>query len=304
MREALAILAAPALAGRRPAAHLRNRVLYLLLERARRALDAGDLAAARDALGTARSAERHADETDRLTNRLAAAARECGAPAPADVGTPFRADRSLPDRFMLRVEEGPEALVLAAETVRIGNALDPANDIAIMANLSSCHARIRRELRFHGGVTYLLQLEGDRNGRLNGRRVREAVLTGGDEIDLGAGVRLRFAQPDPASATALLEILAGHPVDDIRTVLLLKAPGKDGRIRIGNAERTHLRVRGADRILAIHVAPAGANPAPCLWLEADGEIEVDGVRHRSSAPLHLGAYVRCGSCGFQIGRCS
>jgi len=206
------------------------------------------------------------------------------------------------DRFMLRVEEGPEALVLTEETVRIGNARNPMNHIAIMANISSSHASLHRELSFHGGVTYVLRAENGKECLVNGERVREAVLSDGDEVQLGADVRFRFCLPDSGSACALIEIVRGYHVDDIRKILLMKRPGRDGRIRIGNTNRAHLKTRHADRIVELYIEDDSDPSAPSLAVAVDGEVEVNGERHNHLARLDMGSFVCCGPCRFQIGR--
>jgi hypothetical protein len=206
------------------------------------------------------------------------------------------------DRFMLRVEEGPEALVLTEETIRIGNARNPLNHIAIMANISSSHASLHRELSFHGGVTYLLRAENGKECLVNGERVREAVLKDGDDLRLGADVRLRFLLPDSGSACAVIEIVRGYHVDDIRKILLMKRPGRDGRIRIGNTDRVHLRTRHADRIVELFFEDETDPSAAALAVEVDGELEANGMQHNHHARLEIGSFVCCGPCRFQIGR--
>ena len=206
------------------------------------------------------------------------------------------------ERFVLRIEEGPEALVWTTDTLHIGNARNSSNQIALMANISSRHAILRREMSFHGGMLYSIQAESGKDCHVNGNRIREMRLSHGDEIQLGQDVLLRFMLPDPGSASALLEILKGYHVDDIRKILLLKGPGRDGRIRIGNTPRAHLQAPKADQVVDLYLeCPPDGSPA-ALMAESESGIEVDGIRHDHTTQLTMGAYLCCGSCRFQIGR--
>lgn len=220
--------------------------------------------------------------------------------APTPVA-PAREESDL-SRFMLRVEEGPEALVLTEETIHLGNARNPDNHIAVMANISSNHASIRREISFHGGISYVLRAKDGRNCDINGERASEAVLNHGDEIRCGDDVALRFTRPDPGSATALIEITRGYHVDEIRNVLLMKGPGRDGRIRISGDSGAHLRPRRIDRTVWLYLEQIPGRRHLSLVVEADDEVEVDGSTHARRATVSTGSYVCCGLCRFQIGR--
>ncbi len=221
--------------------------------------------------------------------------------APGLPGLPPSPSGSL-ERFVLRIEEGPEALVWTADTLHIGNARNPSNHIALMANISSRHAILRREMSFHGGMTYSLQAESGKVCHVNGKRIRETRLNHRDEIQLGQDVLLRFLLPDPGSASALLEILKGYHMDDIRKILLLKGPGRDGRLRIGNASRVHIQAPKADQVVDLYLDNPPDGSQAVLMAESEGEIEVDGIRHPRTTQLAMGAYLCCGSCRFQIGR--
>ena len=217
---------------------------------------------------------------------------------------PDRADHDspLPARFMIHVEEGPEALVLTDEVIRIGNARNTTNHIALMANVSSCHATLHREISFHGGVTYRLRVEDGKECRVHSFPVRDRSLQDADEIEIGREVVLRFRLPDPGSSTALIQITRGYHVDDIKNIILLKGPGRDGRIRIAPAHSSHLVCPGSDRNVDLCLGDSPGSASPSLQVEAPGSLEVDGIQHQDRAPISLGSYVRCGTCRLQIGR--
>ena len=123
-------------------------------------------------------------------------------------------------------------------------------------------------MSFHGGMTYSIQSESGKVCHVNGKRVRESRLNHGDEIQLGQDVLLKFLLPDPGSATALLEILKGYHLDDIRKILLLKGPGRDGRLRIGNASRVHIQTPKGDQIVDLYLEEPPDGSPPVLMAEA------------------------------------
>ena len=242
---------------------------------------------------------------DQIRRLVSFCSASSGMTSPA-AALPIPAILSLPEdsfnRFVLRIEEGPEALVLTEDTIHIGNARNPDNQIALMANISSSHATLIREFSFQSGVTYSLRAERGKDCRINGKRIREGVLIPGDEIQLGRDVHFRFLLPDPGSATAVLDILKGFHMEDVRKILLMKRPGKDGRIRIGYSEKVHVLPPQADRIVELFFDDLGGSSSSTLMAKAEGGLEVDGLRFDKISRISMGAYVCSGPCHFQIGR--
>lgn len=116
-------------------------------------------------------------------------------------------------RFLLWVDAVGGYLVCLADEIWIGQSA-AGNGIAvpIQAELSRRHAKLRRS-----GDGYVLEAEHpvSIDGQpLQGKR----LLADGDEFELGRGVKLRFRQPHPLSATARVEMISRH-----RTI-----PGCDG----------------------------------------------------------------------------
>jgi len=118
------------------------------------------------------------------------------------------------DRFMLWVDSVGGFLVCLADEVTLGQPVHHGSaDIPILGDISSRHARIRRD-----GEGYLI--EAIRDVQVDGRPVdRVAMLSDGSEITLGGGVRLGFRRPNALSATARLDLISRHrtqpPVDAI-----------------------------------------------------------------------------------------
>ncbi len=268
-----------------------------LIERAARRFDVDDPEAAEALLDRAADlADASFDATRRVASLRRRHASTTKRPA---VHPPAPPPVSETAPLVVRVEEGPEALLLTDDTISIGNARDPGNHIAIMANISSRHATIHRETSFHGGVSYRLRSTDGKACTVNGAPVREHELAHDDEIALGDGVVMRFRLPDPGSASAVLTVTRGYLVDDLRTVILMKGPGLDGRVRIGSAERVHLYTpRAAGLAELVLDAPGGV---PRLTVRSDTGVEVDGTFHRGDAEVGRGRFVQCGECRFHIG---
>jgi hypothetical protein len=105
-----------------------------------------------------------------------------------------------------------------SDEVVIGQA-SPANrvDLPILADISRRHAKIRRE-----GESYVL--EPLHATRIEGRAIQsKTLLSDGDEIELGTGVRLRFRQPHALSGSARLEFLSRHRSQPYADGVLLMA---------------------------------------------------------------------------------
>jgi len=125
--------------------------------------------------------------------------------------------KSQKQRFLLWVDGVGGYLVCLDGEVTIGQAVPGTKvDVPIQGDLSREHARIRRE------DGYLI--EPLNRVRIDGKEIQKtSLLSDGDEIELGDGVRLRFRQPHSLSATARLEIVSRHRTDPSADGVLLMA---------------------------------------------------------------------------------
>ncbi len=122
------------------------------------------------------------------------------------------------EKLMLWVDGVGGYWLCLADAVVLGqpNAEVPA-DVPILADLSSRHARIRRD-----GEGYLI--EAMHRTRADGRPVgRVAPLADGSVITLGDSVRLRFRRPHALSATARLDFVSLHRTEPGADAVLLMA---------------------------------------------------------------------------------
>ena len=122
------------------------------------------------------------------------------------------------ERFLLWVDGVGGYLVSLASEVVLGQAA-PGNrvDIPIVADISRRHAKIRRD-----GEGYTI--EPLHVLRLNGKAIQtKAILSDGDEIELGSGVRFRFRRPHALSASARLDVISRHRTQPYADSILLMA---------------------------------------------------------------------------------
>jgi tetratricopeptide (TPR) repeat protein len=111
-----------------------------------------------------------------------------------------------PPRFMLWIDAVGGYLVCLNSQVVIGQAHPGTRvELPLQADISRRHAAIRRE-----GEGYLVEPLGG-SVKLDGKPIEgPALLSDGDELELGDGVRLRFRRPHVLSVSARLEILSRH----------------------------------------------------------------------------------------------
>ncbi len=133
-------------------------------------------------------------------------------------------------------------------------------DVPILADLSSRHARIRRDGEGH-------LLEALRQVRLDGRTVRGTTwLSDGARIELGDGVKLLFRRPHPLSATARLEFVSHHRTH----------PGADGVLLLADScvlgpdARSHVVCRDWPGEVILYRA------GDELFCRSQGRFEIDG----------------------------
>jgi hypothetical protein len=175
------------------------------------------------------------------------------------------------DKFMLWVDAVGGYLVCLADEVVLGQpALGRGKpDVPILADLSSRHARIRRDGEGH-------LIEALRPVRLDGRPVAPMTwLSDGNQIELGEGVRLLFRRPCPLSATARLDFVSHHRTQPTTDGVLLMA---DSCV-LGPKSHSHVLCRNWSRevILFRHEGE--------LCCRTAGRFEIDGVACRDRGRL-------------------
>ncbi len=287
------------------------------------ALELRRIDAARECLQAALAADPEVDEVARLAEALQTierhqaamdAAAECVAesdfegaqrkldklpPTPSALRTQvFDFKRGLAEAqgleqgFLLRVDEGGEWLVLRSDSVVIGNVRDRRSDLPVLANLAGRHARIERTMSFHGGMKdQVVAMDGEVS--VDGRQRQKHELIHGDAVVLGSSFELRYRMPSSRSLTASVSIAGGFQVQNTDKLLFLKDRGRDGRILIGSAADSHVRVRHADCEVELYGGSDGQMRVRCV---EPGTI--DGVPFQGEHPVAAGAHVQVGGIAF------
>jgi hypothetical protein len=119
-------------------------------------------------------------------------------------------------RWMLWIDGVGSYRILLADAVTLGQPGGSREaDIAVLGDLSTRHARIRRD-----GEGYLI--EAVHEVRVDGRAVQGAApLEDGSRIALGGAVRLAFRRPHALSASARLEFESYHRTEPPADAVLL-----------------------------------------------------------------------------------
>ncbi len=180
------------------------------------------------------------------------------------------------NRFMLWVDGVGGFLVCMGDEVTLGQPIrSAAADVPILGDISSRHARIRRD-----GEGYLV--EAIHTVRLDGRPVSKVgSLADGSRIALGEGVRMRFRRPHALSGTASLEFESHHRTQPAADAVLLMA---DTCI-LGPRRHSHVVCRDwpEEVILYRHDDE--------IYCRTRGQFEVDGVWCKGKGPLTRSSHV-------------
>ena len=121
------------------------------------------------------------------------------------------------ERFMLWIDAVGGYWVCMADALIVGQPGTGGADIPLLADISSRHARIRRD-----GEGYLI--DAFREVRVDGRSVEATDLLGnGSRIEIGPSVKLEIRRSHPLSITARLDFLSRHRTQPPADAVLLLA---------------------------------------------------------------------------------
>jgi hypothetical protein len=156
------------------------------------------------------------------------------------------------DQALLSVDGAGQYLLCAGERLTLGHLRAGKAELGFLADVGALHAVLTRAESLQAGSGWHLAPLGDELVRVDGEPLARVGrrLVAGARVRLGENLELRYSLPDPASASALLELLHGAECAGARRVVLL-APGAGGRVRIGSAAAHHVRVPGLDLALEL-----------------------------------------------------
>jgi len=174
------------------------------------------------------------------------------------------------DRFLLWIDAVGGFWVCLGDEILLGQPTSRSSvDVPILGDLSSRHARVRRD-----GEGYLI--EAIREVWVDGLPVRPvAPLRDGSQIQLGQGVKLVFRRPHALSATARLDFISRHRTQPSADAILLMA---DSCV-LGPKPQSHVVCRRwTDEVILYRHEND-------LYCRAASGLEIDGTRHDKRGPL-------------------
>jgi hypothetical protein len=165
----------------------------------------------------------------------------CVVAAPLDGARLVTPEVSPAQAFLLSVDDAGAFLVALGDELVLGHARGDA-DLPFLADVAARHARLVRTTTFAAGPRWTVEPFPGEVLRVGGRPAAGRVeLSAGEEVELAHNLAFRFTLPDPASATARIELLCGAECLGATQVLLL-AEGAGGRLGIGAGAQRHVRV--------------------------------------------------------------
>jgi hypothetical protein len=177
----------------------------------------------------------------RLRSAIAGSERLAAVAVPLEDPRFVKPGEPLEQAFLLSVDDAGAYLVSLREELSLGH-LRGASDLPFLADVAPKHAVLRRASGFAAGPTWSIEPIAGECVRVGGQRATERRdLAPGDEVELARNLAFRFELPDPASETALLELLAGAECLGAAHVILF-AEGNGGRLGIGAGRERHVRV--------------------------------------------------------------
>ncbi|MFO7901980.1 MAG: FHA domain-containing protein [Planctomycetota bacterium] len=179
-------------------------------------------------------------------------------------------------RFLLWIDGvGGYLVCLANETVLGQATLDNPVDVPIQADVSRQHAKIHRQ-----GDGYII--EPFHATWVNGQAIHgKTLLSPGDLLELGRGVRLFFRQPHALSASARLDFASRHRTSPRADGILLMAES----CVLGPQRRNHVICRDWENDVVLYRRDGE------LCCRAVDSIEIDGQRCDGRATLAPNSHV-------------
>jgi hypothetical protein len=157
-------------------------------------------------------------------------------------------------------------------------------DVPILGDLSSRHARIRRD-----DEGYLI--EALHEVRIDDRQVEHVGwLREGNRIQLGATVRLLFRRPHPLSATARLDFVSRHRTQPSADAALLMAE----TCVLGPKRHAHIVCPDWSREVIIY------RRGPALYCRAAGTFTIDGISCNGSGPITRNSRIEGSGFSFNL----
>jgi hypothetical protein len=189
------------------------------------------------------------------------------------------------ERFMLWIDAVGGFWVCLGDVITLGQPDRQASaDVPILGDLSSQHARIRRDEE-----GYLI--EAVREISVDERPVENiGWLREGSRIQLGGSVRMLFRRPHPLSATARLDFLSRHRTQPSADATLLMAD----TCVLGPKRHAHIVCRDWPREVILY------RRGQDLYCRAVGTFEIDGATCNGSGRISRNSHVEGSGFSFNL----
>lgn len=154
----------------------------------------------------------------------------------------FSANRAIPDRFMLHLDESGSFFVARGSSVTIGkvSSSNPV-DVALQSQPGLPKLTIERS-----DEDYFLTA--DQAVQVDGKSTTSTLLNNGSHIRLGRRGVLEFSIPNAASTSAAIDLRGLRmPTGNVRRVLLM-----DDDLVIGPQKSAHIRSAALERSMVLH----------------------------------------------------
>jgi hypothetical protein len=194
------------------------------------------------------------------------------------LGLHARSDKNREDarprspRFLMWIDAVGGYLVCLGDEVVIGQAGPGSRaDVPLQADISRQHVKIIRQ-----GEVYLIEpLSGP--VKVDGKTITSAaLLSDGNEIELGPVVRLRFRKPHALSSSARLEMVSRHRTHPFADAVVLMAES----CVLGPKWQNHVICREWSGDVVLY-----RNDGK-LFCRAMESVEIDGQLHNSRGPVN------------------
>jgi hypothetical protein len=198
---------------------------------------------------------------------------------------------ALPHACLLSVDGGGQFLLCGAERLTLGHLRAGLADLGFLADVGAVHATLVRADSLQAGPGWRIEPCGDERVTVADEPVPAAGrrLEPGAPVKLGENLRFSLELPDPASASAVLELQRSAECAGARRIVLL-ARGPGGRVRIGSSKDHHVRVPGLDFELVL----GWRGPELELASELPFEGAITGERGRLAFPPPARLSLTCG----------
>lgn|GEM_PF-2689737 len=192
-------------------------------------------------------------------------------------------------RSILQVDQVGSLLLLAGEKFSIGTTSTKIHpDVALQTEGMEEAVFIRRS-----GEDYLAAC--GTPFVVNGRSLREHLLSNGDSIEIGKRGRLTYLKPVAASSTAVLQIKGSKLIRrDIRSIVLV------GDAVLFGDSASHFRIPGLDNRIMVRPVIKSISQRKTVDTESMGEFLIHQQGDSDRQLLRSGEQVVIGQCQFSL----